>query len=71
MSFVEETAVMQGIHVAVHGKCDQVAPIRQIGQGGYWIQVCHDDNLINKAASRGHSGKSYDDIRERFVIDGV
>jgi hypothetical protein len=68
-SFVEKTCNVKGIHAVVHGKYDEYATIRQIGQGGYWIQVCHGNNLMNRAVRRNKDkGKFYEDIADRFVI---
>jgi ribosome modulation factor len=68
MSLVEETATMQGVHATIHGKSHRVAPIRQIDEKAFWIQVCHDGNLINRINPKKHPGRSYEDIKERFVI---
>lgn len=70
ISLVESTENIRGVFCRVHGAAHLEAPIRQIGERqGYWAQVVHGDNILNKTAHKSRDkGRLYSELSERFKL---
>lgn len=69
-SFVEKPDNIRTVYHVVHGASHTIAPVRQIRENeGMWLQVIHDQNLINKLARKSKDkGRPFDEIRDKFSI---
>jgi hypothetical protein len=70
ISLVEKTEEAKGIYVRVHGAAHLYAPVKQIdNREPMWVQVCHGDNVLNKARLRKkHAGRAYDDVKKHVTM---
>jgi len=70
ISLVEPMENVRGVFCRVHGAAHLEAPIRQIGERqGYWAQVVHGDNILNKTAHKSKDrGRKYSELSERFKM---